>query len=109
MRKRKTVRKKVLIILCLILLILYCTQMVKTFSRYVYKHIQEFYLKSNNFYFNSDKLQEEMITYNVENWSGVEDYTININMNSMENNNVFSNSNIEYDISYSCSDNVLCQ
>lgn len=83
--------------------------MVKTFSRYVYNNIRQFYLKSNNFYFNSDKLQETKAIYNVENWSGVEDYTININMNSMQNNNLSCNSDINYDITYSCSSNIICQ
>lgn len=66
-------------------------------------------MKSNNFYFNSDKLKEDMAQYSVENWSGVENYTITINMNSMENNNVHCTSDIQYGISYSCSDNVICQ
>lgn len=109
MRKKKTLRKKMLLILCLILVLLYSLQMVKTFSRYVYNNIKQFYFKSNNFYFNSDKLQESKATYNVENWSGVEDYTININMNSLQNNNVFCNSDINYNITYSCSSNIICQ
>ena len=101
--------KKIIIILSLIFIILYSMQAVKTFSIYVYNNVREFYLKSNNFYFYSDKLKLNKAEYSAKNWSGIEDYIININMNSMENNSVRCNSNIEYTISYTCSDNILCQ
>lgn len=109
MKKKKTLKKKMLLILCLLLILLYSVQMVKTFSRYVYNNIKEFYFKSNNFYFNSDKLQTNKPIYNVANWSGVEDYVININMNSMQNNNVHCNSDINYNITYTSSSNIVCQ
>jgi len=101
--------KKIIIILSLIFIILYSMQAVKTFSIYVFNNVREFYLKSNNFYFYSDKLKLNKAEYSAKNWSGIEDYIININMNSMENNSVRCNSNIEYTISYTCSDNILCQ
>lgn len=101
--------KKIIIILSLIFIILYSMQAVKTFSIYVYNNVREFYLKSNNFYFYSDKLKLNKAEYSAKNWSGIEDYIININMNSMENNSVRCNSDIEYTISYTCSDNILCQ
>ena len=101
--------KKILIILCLLIVLLYSFQAVKTFSIYLYNNVKEFYLKSNNFYFYSDKLKLNKAEYSAKNWSGIEDYIININMNSMENNSVRCNSDIQYNISYSCSENVLCQ
>lgn len=109
MKKTKKGIKKLLVILCLIIILLYSTQFVKTFSLYVYNNIREFYLKSNNFYFYSDKLKLNKAQYSIENWSGIEDYIININMNSMENNILRCDSDINYNISYSCSDNVMCQ
>ena len=101
--------KKIVVILCLILGILYGIQVIKTVSRYIYNSIKEMYLKSNNFYFNSDKLKAEKAEYNIENWSGIEDYIININMNSIENNNVKCDSDIAYNITCTVSDNILYQ
>lgn len=101
--------KKIVIILCLILGVLYGIQAIKTVSRYIYNNIKEMYLKSNNFYFNSDKLKPDGAKYSIENWSGIEDYIININMNSFENNKVKCNSDITYSISCTTSDNILYQ
>lgn len=108
-KNKKTNIKKIFIILCLITILLYGAQYVKTFSLYVYNNVKEFFLKTNNFYFYSDKLKLNMAEYNIENWSGIEDYVININMNSIENNLVKCDSDIEYNIEYSCSDNIMCQ
>lgn len=108
-KRNKNNRKKFLVILCLIIVLFYSIKAIKTFSIYVYNNVKEFYLKTNDFYFYSDKLKLNKAEYSVENWSGIEDYIININMNSMENNSVRCNSDIQYNITYSCSENVLCE
>lgn len=79
-----------------------------SYGRYIYNDIRDFYLSSRNFYFNSDKLKVNRAIYQVDTWSAVDPYTIVINMNSSKNNLVHANSDIEYNITYICSDNVLC-
>ena len=100
-------KKKQLII---ILAILLCTvSFVTVFGRYVTNSVNDFLLKSKEFYFYSDKLSEKKSVFQVENWSGVDDYTITINMNSRKNNLETATYDIGYNISYKCSDNAICQ
>jgi len=71
--------------------------------------MNNFFSKSSEFYFYSDKLAENNPTYQIDNWSGVDDYTIVINMSSKENNLLANSYDIAYDITYNSSDNVICQ
>jgi len=98
--------KKVIIIFAIFFLILIGT--IPTLGRYIGNEIKNYYLSSKNFYFNSDKLEPNGIVYQVENWSGVDSYSVIFNMNSYKNNTVYSETDIEYEITYSCSDNVIC-
>lgn len=93
----------------IILLILMCiTSFVIIFGRYVTNNVKDFFVRSKEFYFESDKLAEIMTFFQVENWSGVDDYTITVNMNSRKNNIEKATYDIGYDISYTCSDNAIC-
>lgn len=98
--------KKVIIIFAIFFLVLIGT--IPTLGRYIGNEIKNYYLSSKNFYFNSDKLQPNGIVYQVENWSGVDSYSVTFNMNSYKNNTVFSETDIKYEIIYSCSENVTC-
>ena len=103
----KIYQKKQLLI---ILLIILCSMsFVIVFGRYVTNSVNDFFLRSKEFYFFSDKLSDGRSVFQVDNWSGVDDYTIIINMNSRKNNIQVATYDIAYDISYSCSDNVICQ
>jgi len=82
--------------------------LVPTLGKYIGNEIKNFYLNSKNFYFNSDKLEQNGIVYQVENWSGVDSYEVTFNMNSYKNNTVYSETDIYYDIAYTCSSNVTC-
>lgn len=79
-----------------------------TLGRYAGRELRNHYLMSKNFYFNADKLQQDGIVYQVENWSGVDSYEVTFNLDSYKNNTVYSTSDIEYEVTYSCSDNVTC-
>ena len=79
-----------------------------TYGRYIYLELKDYYLSTKNFYFNSDKLTIDRAIYQVENWSGVDSYNISINLNSYKNNLEVCDSDITYQISYSCSNNVIC-
>lgn len=100
-------KKKQIIIFLGILLC--AVSFVVTFGRYVTNSINNFFLKSKEFYFNSDKLAENQAVFQIENWSGVDDYIITVNMNSRKNNIQVASYDISYDIKYNCSDNAICQ
>lgn len=99
-------KNKKIIIFSIFFLVLIC--FIPTIGKYVGKNSKEYYLNSKNFYFNSDKLEEHGIVYQAENWSGVDSYSVTFNMNSYKNNTVFSKTDIDYNILYSCSSNVNC-
>lgn len=100
-------KRKQLIILSLIVLNL--ISFVVIFGRYLTNTINDFFIRSKEFYFYSDKLSEDNSVYQVDNWSGVDDYVITINMNSNNNNIEVASYDIGYNISYKCSDNAICQ
>ena len=103
----KKYKKKQIIILALITLSF--LSFIIIFGRYVTNTINNFFVRSREFYFYSDKLSEDNSVYQVDNWSGVDDYVITINMNSNNNNIEAATYDIGYNISYTCSDNAICQ
>jgi hypothetical protein len=105
-QQKKKYNKKIFILICLLIISL--LPFVTTFSRYAIKKLNEFFNKSQEFYFKSDKLGEDDPLFLIDNWSGVDDYQIQINMNSMENNILSASYDINYNISYTCSNNILC-
>lgn len=96
-------------IIILFVLVVFAISFVSVLARYVLKRVNNFYTSSKEFYFDSDKLKEDNPVYQLENWSGVDPYTITINMNSYGNNLLKTSYDIDYQISYSCSNNALCQ
>lgn len=106
MQKQIYRKKQILLLLAIVL----CSiSFVIVFGRYVTNSVNNFFLRSKEFYFFSDKLSENLDIFQIENWSGVDDYTITINMNSRKNNLEVSTYDIGYDISYTCSSNAICQ
>ena len=104
---KKTYQKKQITII--IVLIMCLISFVVIFVRYVTNSINNFFVRSQEFYFASDKLSEDTSYFQVENWYGVDDYTITVNMNSRKNNIEVATYDIGYEISYTCSDNAICQ
>lgn len=99
-------KKQMLIILAILL----CSiSFVIVFGRYVTNSVNNFFLRSKEFYFFSDKLSEKRDVFQVDNWSGVDDYPILINMNSRKNNIQVASYDIAYDIKYTCTSNAICQ
>lgn len=105
--KAITKYKKKQIILVLIVLIIIIS-LVVIFGRFVTNSLNNFFLRSGEFYFESDKLSEEGTTLQVDNWSGVDDYTFTVNINTRKNNIETATYDIPYEIKYSASDNVIC-
>ena len=108
MRKNRKYKIKQLILLICILI---CTfSFITIFGRYITNSINNVFVRSKEFYFYSDKLAEDdSAVYQIDNWSGVDDYVITVNMNSRKNNLKAVDYDIGYDISYKCSDNAICQ
>ena len=104
---KRIYKKKQTIIIITILL--FAISFVTVFGRYVTNSINDFFMRSKEFYFYSDKLSEEKTIFQIENWSGVDDYTITVNMNSRKNNLEVATYDIGYNITYTCSDNVICE
>lgn len=98
-------RTKIILILLLITVLI---PVGITFSKYVYNFIENYLIKTNNFYFNSDKLGSPNINYGVNNWSGSGNFTIQFELNNHKNNLLVSDSDIVYDVTFTCSSDVIC-
>ena len=107
-RKSKSIYKKQQIIIILVLALCFIT-LVSAFGRYVLNGINNFFVRTREFYFYSDKLKENSPIYQIDNWTGIDPYTITVNMNSMENNLKKATYDISYDITYECTSNATCQ
>lgn len=105
MKKIKIKNKKTYIILGIIL---FFVTISLSFGRYVYYGVKDMYLRSKKFYFNSDKLTQTRRIYKMDNYSGVDTYNFTINLNNSKNNLEHANSDIDYEVTYVCSDNANC-
>lgn len=90
----------ILILLLIFIIIRFVIPASVTFSRYAYSKIRNYYLYSKEFYFNSDKLSFEGAYFEADNWSGVDEYRVDINMNSKNNSLETSKVDIAYNIEY---------
>lgn len=106
MQKNKYKKRQIIILFALLICFI---SLAPALARYITENISDFFIRSKEFYFYSDKLSENLSIYQIDNWSGVDDYTIVINMNSYENNLKTTSYDIDYDISYKCSSNAICQ
>jgi len=103
---KKQYNRRFIVLVCLLAISL--LPLITTFSRYAINSINEFFNRSKEFYFYSDKLGTDDPLFLIDNWSGVEDYPIQINMNSRENNILGTSYAINYTISYTCTNNATC-
>ena len=110
MRRKRERKKTNLIKLMLVLLIVICIMPgFYSGARFVYRVVHEHYVSSKDFYFKSDKLNEEHSEFQAtNNWSGSETYRLIINMSSKKNDMAYTASDIDYDISFTYSDNISC-
>lgn len=96
-------------IIILIILFLFLVSLILVFARYATNNVKNFFSRSKAFYFFSDKLNKEGTVYEIDEWSGVDDYVITINMNSIKNNIEVASYDIPYNITYTATPNVICQ
>lgn len=104
MKARFKYRRIVLIIMLIIALF----PVGITFSKYIYDYVKYYIMEANNFYFNSDKLEDKGITYNINNWGGVESFNIQFELNNHKNNLLTSDSDIAYSLNVICDDDIQC-
>lgn len=97
-------KKRILIVL----IILLCLPISFTLGRFVYNKVLDLYFTSKNFFFESDKLTVDGAVYSLDYWNGVDPYNVVINLNSFKNNKLKSNSDITYEINYTCSSEIIC-
>lgn len=97
-------KRKILIVL----IILLCLPISFTLGRFVYNKVLDLYFTSKNFFFESDKLTVDGAIYSLDYWNGVDPYNVVINLNSFKNNKLKSNSDITYEIDYTCSSEIIC-
>lgn len=106
---RKKDNNKVIKALIFLVILLLLVPGLFSLSKYVYNSVRDYYLETKGFYFNSDKLSDNHSEMQIENnWSGAESYAITINLNSKKNDLLFCETDIDYEISYTCSSNITC-
>lgn len=103
-RKNSGIKKLLFLLILLFIIIQLIIKVILpgsvSLSRYVYTAVKGFYLQSKSFYFNSDKLSTRNAYFESNNWSGVDEYKVTVNMNSRKNINEVSNVDINYNIEY---------
>lgn len=98
-RKNSGIKKLIMLLMLLFIIVALIRVIIPasiTFSRYVYSKVRSYYLNSQEFYFNSDKLAVNTAFFEADNWSGVDDYDITINLNSRKNNLEVARVDIDY-------------
>lgn len=107
--KQKIGLKNLKVIFIIFIIIAILISIISVLARYIKNNISNFFFESKEFYFYSDKLTLDGAIYQIDNWSGVDDYNITINMNSMKNNLKKTSYDIGYKVSYNASEKVICQ
>ncbi len=117
MKRRKETSKKVIefmknnkkIVISLVVIITFLTFFLTiNYGRYVKDIIQVYYLRTKNFYFNSDKLTIHGKEYEIYPWDGKKELPLTIQMNSLLNSLKGTTSDILYDVSCETDDRISC-
>ena len=95
----------IIVLIIAIILFLYGT----TLARYIYNAIHNYILESKEFYFNSTVLDMNTKQFRINNWDGVNDYVLTIDVNNKKNSLKSTPSDISYKIEVSCPDTVECK
>ncbi len=105
--KKMKFREKILIFLIPVVLAFFA--LTVTLGRYVYNMVQNHILETKGFYFNSTVMTANGSNHSINNWDGVNAYQITIDVNNQKNEYVWTQMDIEYDISIDCSKNIRCE
>lgn len=102
---RKHKKASIAILLVAVIVLVYGTSL----ARYVYNIIHNHILESREFYFNSTVLDMNGRKYKINNWDGVNNYVLTIDVNNKKNSLTSTKSDIKYEITSSCPDTVECK
>ena len=101
-RKHKKLSTITLIILVGVLILGFA------YGKYFLNIINNYILESKRFYFNSSVLTVNNKHYQINNWDGVSNYPITIDLNNRKTEDIYTTTDITYDISVNCPDTVIC-
>ena len=104
MKNHKKVRYFSIAIACVISLFF-----LINLGRYVKKIIDNHLFKTQVFYFNSDKLTEDIKAFEISYWNGTSSYDVNIQMDSLDNDLKGTDIDIDYTISCEVTGAAMCQ
>lgn len=101
-RKHKKMSIIVLIVLSSFLVI------AVAFGSYIKNIINNYILETKAFYFNSSILNVNGKNFLVNNWDGVNSYTLTIDLNNRKNDERYTTTDIAYSINVDCPSTVTC-
>lgn len=104
----KRVKKKYLILITIFIIPVFIYGTF-TFAKYVTERYFSYYSNSKDFYFSSNILTEDNPLYQVNNWLGIGQFSINFDLLSKKNEYVYSNYDIAYEASVTCPNDVICE
>jgi len=104
----KKISKKQKLLLLIVAVFVVSFTLVITFGRYIYNFYNNYVLESQGFYFNSSVMSMNGTKHSINNWDGVNAYPITIDVNNKKNDLLWTVSDINYDITIECSDNIRC-
>ena len=103
----KRLNKKYIILL-LLLVVPLLTYITITFAKYVTEKFYSYYTNSKHFYFTSNILKEDNPLYQINNWVGIGQFTINFDLLSSKNEYVHTEYDIAYQAQVICPSDVTC-
>lgn len=98
--------RKFFLILAAILIILIGLSSI--FGRYLYNYVNNYILETKEFYFNSSVLKMNTSQYRINNWDGVNAYTLTIDLNNRKNALKKTDVDIEYVTEVTCKNGITC-
>ena len=101
-------KHKIISIIVMIFLAVYLVFEI-TYAGYIRNIINNYILETKEFYFNSSVLNVNGKIHSINNWDGVNSYTLTIDVNNKKNEVKSTSADIEYNITYECSSNVICE
>lgn len=98
--------KKISILISVILIIFLGLSTI--YGRYLYNFVSNYILETKEFYFNSSVLKMNNRQYRVNNWDGVNQYSLTIDLNNRKNKLKKTDADIEYVTEVSCGEEYTC-
>ena len=100
--------KKPLQIVIMVLLIILIGLETATFAKYVIEKINDYFVSSKDFYFTSNILKKDNPHYKVNNWTGVGEFFISVDLSSKKNTYIYTDYDIPYEVEVVCPNDVIC-